>query len=66
MRGPERTPNLYCFHVKLPLKKTQDAGRNAGGTGGRAGGLRWNSDVCGYVVVKQLPVGLQKADQLDN
>ena len=25
-----------------------------------------NSDVCGYVVVKQLPVGLQKADQLDN
>jgi hypothetical protein len=21
MRGPERTPNLYCFHVKLPLKK---------------------------------------------
>ena len=27
---------------------------------------RWNSDVCGYVVVKQLPVGLQKADQLDN
>jgi lipid A 3-O-deacylase len=39
MRGPERTPNLYCFHVKLPLKKTQDAGRNAGGTGGRAGGL---------------------------
>jgi uncharacterized iron-regulated membrane protein len=40
MRGPERTPNLYCFHVKLPLKKTQDAGRNAGGTGGRAGGLQ--------------------------
>ena len=27
---------------------------------------RWNSVMCGDVVVKQLSVGLQKADQLDN